>query len=90
MATNRQEVRIGDDIYSEEEEHMDPNSRGGNNNEEIQKFNHEASNVSRARNRNTKGGRDEYYHEGDLQVWKDRSLKRDEELKDMTNKLTNL
>ncbi|THG03437.1 hypothetical protein TEA_013955 [Camellia sinensis var. sinensis] len=40
--------------------------------------------------RNKKGSRDEYYHENDLQEWKDGCLRRDEELKDMANKLTDL
>ena len=37
-----------------------------------------------------KGSRDEYYNESDLQVWKDRCLRRDEEVKEMANKLADL
>ncbi|KAL7262277.1 hypothetical protein ACSBR1_000621 [Camellia fascicularis] len=37
-----------------------------------------------------KVGRGEYYNESDLQVWKDRCLRRDGEMKGMTNKLTDL
>ncbi|KAL7195971.1 hypothetical protein ACSBR1_036074 [Camellia fascicularis] len=31
-----------------------------------------------------------YYNEDNLQVWKDRCLRRDEEMKEMTNKLADL
>ncbi|KAL7191667.1 hypothetical protein ACSBR2_023702 [Camellia fascicularis] len=37
-----------------------------------------------------KAGRDEYYNESDLQVWKDRCLRRDGEMKGMENKLADL
>ncbi|THG07278.1 hypothetical protein TEA_001868 [Camellia sinensis var. sinensis] len=41
-------------------------------------------------NATTKAGRDEYYNESDLQVWKDRCLRRDGEMKGMANKLADL
>ncbi|KAL7170990.1 hypothetical protein ACSBR2_035782 [Camellia fascicularis] len=37
-----------------------------------------------------KSGRDEYYNESNLQVWKDRCLRRDDEIKGMANKLADL
>ncbi|KAL7203067.1 hypothetical protein ACSBR1_034501 [Camellia fascicularis] len=67
---------------------MGPNTR--NNNKEVQEVDPDANNVAKGRNGNKNSSRDEYYHEGDLQAWKDRCLKRDEELKDMVNKLTDL
>ncbi|KAL7181547.1 hypothetical protein ACSBR1_040441 [Camellia fascicularis] len=90
MANNKQKVRIRDDIHSKEEKHMDPNTEGGNNNEEVQEVNPGANDAAKGRNDPKKGGRDEYYHKGDAQVWRDRFLIRDEELKDMANKLTDL
>ncbi|KAL7174204.1 hypothetical protein ACSBR2_033458 [Camellia fascicularis] len=37
-----------------------------------------------------KAGQGEYYNESDLQVWKDRCLRRDDEMKGMVNKLADL
>lgn len=90
MANNGQEVRIRDDIYSEEEEHMGPNVGKGKNNEEVKEVDLEANNVAQGWNGSKKGSRDEYYQEGDLQVWNDKWLRRDEELKDTVSKLTDL
>ncbi|KAL7250470.1 hypothetical protein ACSBR1_012476 [Camellia fascicularis] len=90
MANNGQEVRIGDDIHSEEEKHVNPNARGENDNQKVQDLNPGTNDVGKGRNNLKKGGRDEYYNESDLQVWNDRCLRKDEEMKDMANKLTDL
>ncbi|KAL7169176.1 hypothetical protein ACSBR2_034254 [Camellia fascicularis] len=72
MANNGQEVRIGDDIHSEEEEHVDPNTERGDHNKKVQEVHLEANNVAKGREENKKGSRDEYYYESDLQIWRDR------------------
>ncbi|KAL7221841.1 hypothetical protein ACSBR1_023728 [Camellia fascicularis] len=66
MANNEQEVRIGDDINSEEEEHVDPNAREENGNEGAQEPNPEANDVGKGRNCPKKGDHDEYYNESNL------------------------
>ncbi|KAL7214880.1 hypothetical protein ACSBR1_027125 [Camellia fascicularis] len=88
MANNEEEERIGDGIHGEEEEHVDPNAREENRNEGAQEPNLGVNDVGKGRNIPKKRGRDEYYNERDFQVWKDRCLKRDEEMKEMENKLT--
>ncbi|KAL7242521.1 hypothetical protein ACSBR1_014989 [Camellia fascicularis] len=66
MANNEQGERIRDDLNNEEEEHIGPNTEGGNNNEEVQEVDLGANNAGKGRGVNKKGSRDEYYHEGDL------------------------
>ncbi|KAL7184748.1 hypothetical protein ACSBR2_026815 [Camellia fascicularis] len=46
--------------------------------------------VSKEGNTLKKGGRDEYYNESNLQIWKDRCLMRDDEMKGMENKSVDL
>ncbi|KAL7195105.1 hypothetical protein ACSBR1_035339 [Camellia fascicularis] len=90
MANNGQEVRIGDDIHSKEEKHVDPNIEGEDYNGKVQELNPEANNVAKGRGGNKKGSRDEYYRESDLEIQRDRCQRRDEKLKDTANKLTDL
>ncbi|KAL7202663.1 hypothetical protein ACSBR1_034186 [Camellia fascicularis] len=68
MANAEQEVRVTDNMYSEEEEYVDPNIRGGNNEEEVQEVNLEAKNAASGRNGPMKGNREGYYNESDFQV----------------------
>ncbi|KAL7197259.1 hypothetical protein ACSBR2_019858 [Camellia fascicularis] len=85
MANNGKEEKIGDDIHSECEEHVDPNVRKEDRNEGVQELNLGVNDASKGRDGPKKGGRDEYYNEGDLQVWKDRCLRKDKEMKEMEN-----
>ncbi|KAL7191005.1 hypothetical protein ACSBR2_023139 [Camellia fascicularis] len=68
MADNGQEEKIGDDIHSESEEHVDPNVREENPNEGVHESNLGVNNTNKGHDGLKKGGRDEYYNEGDLQV----------------------
>ncbi|KAL7234703.1 hypothetical protein ACSBR1_018202 [Camellia fascicularis] len=90
MANNRQEEKIGDDIHSESCEHADPNIGEENCNEGAYDPNPGEKDVGKEGNTPKKAGRDEYYNEGDLQEWKDRCRRRDNEIKRMTNKLVDL
>ncbi|KAL7174302.1 hypothetical protein ACSBR2_033544 [Camellia fascicularis] len=90
MTNNEQEEKIGDDIHSESEEHVDPNVREENRNEGVQELSPGVKNVSKECNVPKKRGRDEYYSESNLKVWKDRCLRRDGEMKGMANKLADL
>ncbi|KAL7229405.1 hypothetical protein ACSBR2_008000 [Camellia fascicularis] len=74
MANARQEVRVRDDIYSEDKEYVDPNVEGENNEDEVHEVNPEANNATRGRNGPMRGNQEEYYNESDLQVWKDQCL----------------
>ncbi|KAL7212440.1 hypothetical protein ACSBR2_015181 [Camellia fascicularis] len=67
MANAGWEVRVMDDIHSEEEEFVDPNVGGGNNDEEVQEVNPKANNVTRGHNDPRRGNREEYYNESDFQ-----------------------
>ncbi|KAL7225166.1 hypothetical protein ACSBR1_020531 [Camellia fascicularis] len=69
---------------------MDSNARGENDNKGVQEPNPGANDVGKGRNGPKKGGRDEYYNESNMQAWKDRCLRRDKEMKDLVNKLTDL
>ncbi|KAL7181674.1 hypothetical protein ACSBR1_040548 [Camellia fascicularis] len=89
MANNKHEVRK-DDIHNEEEEHVEPNAREENRNEGSQEPNLGANDVGKGHNGPKKGGQHEYYNESNLQVWKDRCLRRDKEMTDMANKLIDL
>ncbi|KAL7174786.1 hypothetical protein ACSBR1_043860 [Camellia fascicularis] len=90
MANAGQEERIGDDMHSEEEEYVDSYTGGGNVDKKVQEVNLVANNATRGRNGPRRGNREECYNESDCQVWKERCLWRDDELKDLANKLTDL
>ncbi|KAL7225423.1 hypothetical protein ACSBR1_020737 [Camellia fascicularis] len=90
MANNGQEEKIGDDINSESFEQVDLNVGKENHNEGTQDLNPGEKDVGNKGNAPKKAGRDEYYNESDLQLWNDRCLKRDDEMKGMTYKLADL
>ncbi|KAL7202404.1 hypothetical protein ACSBR1_033972 [Camellia fascicularis] len=90
MANNGQAERIGDNIHSQEEEHVDHNARGKNENKRVRVLNLGANDAGKGCNDPRKGCRDECYNESDPKVWKDRCLRRDKEMKDMAIKLTYL
>ncbi|KAL7191009.1 hypothetical protein ACSBR2_023143 [Camellia fascicularis] len=90
MANNKQEEKIGDDIHSESGEHVDPNVGEENRNKGAQDANPGEKDADKVGNAPKKGGRDEYYNESNLQVWKDRCLRTDDKMKGMVNKLADL
>ncbi|KAL7243663.1 hypothetical protein ACSBR1_015969 [Camellia fascicularis] len=90
MANNVQEEKIGDNIYNESCEHADPNIREAKRNEGAQDPNPGEKDVDKEGHAPKKAGRDEYYNENDLQIWKDGCLRRDGEMKGMANKLADL
>ncbi|KAL7245736.1 hypothetical protein ACSBR2_000968 [Camellia fascicularis] len=90
MVNDRQKEKIGDDIPSGSGKHADPNMEEENHNERTQDQNPREKDVGQKGDAPKKVDRDEYYNESDLQVWKDRCLRRDSEMKGMTNKLADL
>ncbi|KAL7213856.1 hypothetical protein ACSBR2_016397 [Camellia fascicularis] len=90
MANDGQKEKIGDDIPSGSSKHANPNKEEENHNEGTQDQNPGEKDVSQERDTPKKAGRDEYYNKSDLQVWKDRCLRRDGEIKGMANKLADL
>ncbi|KAL7186484.1 hypothetical protein ACSBR2_028270 [Camellia fascicularis] len=90
MADDGHEEKTGNGINSESCEHKDPNVGKENHNKEAHNLNLGEKDVDKEGNASKKVGRDEYYNESDLQVWKDRCLRRDGEMKGMANKLVDL
>ncbi|KAL7175124.1 hypothetical protein ACSBR2_028848 [Camellia fascicularis] len=87
MANNVQEEKVGDDINSESYEHVDPNVEKENRNEGAQDQSLAEKDVGKEDKAAKKGGRDEYYNKNDLQVWNNRCLRRNREMKEMGKKL---
>ncbi|KAL7206169.1 hypothetical protein ACSBR2_018977 [Camellia fascicularis] len=90
MANDGQKEKIGDDIPSESGKHANPNTEEDNCNEKPQDQNPREKDVSQEGDVAKKAGRGEYYNESDLQVWKDRCLRRDSKMKETANKLADL
>ncbi|KAL7260052.1 hypothetical protein ACSBR1_005836 [Camellia fascicularis] len=90
MANDRQKEKIGNDIPTGSGKHFDPNVEEDNCNEEIRDQNPGEKNISQEGDVPKKADRGGYYNEDDLQVWKDRCLQRDSEMKGMANKLADL
>ncbi|KAL7199818.1 hypothetical protein ACSBR2_022009 [Camellia fascicularis] len=86
----RQEEKIGDNIISESNEHIVLTAGEKNCNEGAQDPNLGEKDVSKGGNTPKKSCRYEYYNESDLQVWNDRCLRRNGEMKGMANKLADL
>ncbi|KAL7219456.1 hypothetical protein ACSBR2_012497 [Camellia fascicularis] len=68
MADNRQKEKIRDDIYSENEEHADPNVGKEPRNEGTKDPNPGKKDAGIEDNILKKGSRDKYYNESNLQV----------------------
>ncbi|KAL7183694.1 hypothetical protein ACSBR2_025972 [Camellia fascicularis] len=68
----------------------DPNIEEKNHNEGARDQNPREKDVDKEGDAPKKVGRDEYYNESDLQLWNDRCLRRDSEMKGMANKLADL
>ncbi|KAL7243459.1 hypothetical protein ACSBR1_015785 [Camellia fascicularis] len=77
MANDGQKEQDKDDIPSGSGKHADPNNPG-------------KKDIGQEGDASKKACQGRYYNESDLQVWKDRCLRRDGEMKGMTNKLANL
>ena len=90
MANNEQKEKVGDDTPSGSEKHIDPNEKKENCNEETREKNPREKGVSQEGDIPKKGDRGWYYNEDDLQEWKDRCLRRDDEIKGMADKLADL
>ncbi|KAL7170985.1 hypothetical protein ACSBR2_035777 [Camellia fascicularis] len=90
MANDEQKEKIRDDIPSGSGRHADPNMDEENHNEGTWEQNPGEKDIDQEGDAPKKAGRDEYYNESDLQAWKDRCLRRDSEMKGMTNKLADL
>ncbi|KAL7176513.1 hypothetical protein ACSBR2_029945 [Camellia fascicularis] len=90
MANDGQKEKIGDDIPSESDKHADPNMEEENPNEGPWDQNPKEKDVDQEGNPPKKASRDKYYNKNDLQAWKDRCLKGDDEMKGTTNKLADL
>ncbi|KAL7262102.1 hypothetical protein ACSBR1_000478 [Camellia fascicularis] len=90
MASNGQKEKIGDDALTGNGRPIDPDIEGNNHNEETHYQNHRKKDIGQTGDipKNVDQGR--YYNEDNLQVWKDRYLRRDEEVKEMANKLADL
>ncbi|KAL7247484.1 hypothetical protein ACSBR2_002405 [Camellia fascicularis] len=76
MANDGQKEKIGDDIPIGSGKYVDPNEEEENCNEEPREQNPEEKDVGQEGEVSKKAGRGEYYNESDLQVWKDRCLRR--------------
>ncbi|KAL7182351.1 hypothetical protein ACSBR1_041120 [Camellia fascicularis] len=90
MANDGEKEKIGGDIPSGSGKNADPNVEEDNCNEESGDNNLRENDVGQEGNAPKKACQGEYHNESDLQVWKDRSLKRDGEIKGMANKLADL
>ncbi|KAL7176308.1 hypothetical protein ACSBR2_029785 [Camellia fascicularis] len=90
MANDGQKEKIGDNIPSESGKHANSNMEEENHNEGTRDQNLGEKDVGQEGDTPKKAGRDEYYNESDLQVWKDRYLMRDSEMKGIPNKLADL
>ncbi|KAL7197177.1 hypothetical protein ACSBR1_037074 [Camellia fascicularis] len=90
MANDGQKEKVGDDTPAESEKHIDLDVEKDNYNEETHDKNHGGKNVGQEGGIPKKSDRSGYYNKDDLQVWKDRCLRRDNEMKGMVDKLADL
>ncbi|KAL7214241.1 hypothetical protein ACSBR1_026620 [Camellia fascicularis] len=87
MASDRQKDKIGDDTPAGSGRPIDLDVEGDNRNTETRDQNHGVKDVGQEGN---VPDQSRYYNEDNLQVWRDRCLRRDEEVKEMVNKLADL
>ncbi|KAL7176654.1 hypothetical protein ACSBR2_030071 [Camellia fascicularis] len=90
MANDGQKEKIGGDIPNGSGKNADPNVEDDNCNKEPPDKNLGEKEVGQEGDVPKKACQGGYYNESDLQVWKDRCLRRDDEMKGMANKLANL
>ncbi|KAL7212348.1 hypothetical protein ACSBR2_015100 [Camellia fascicularis] len=90
MANDGQKEKVGNDTPTESGKHIDPDIEEDNCNEETRDKNHGGKNVGQEGGVLKKLDQSWYYNEDNLQVWKNRCLRRDDEMKRMANKLVDL
>ncbi|GMP25859.1 hypothetical protein CsSME_00002524 [Camellia sinensis var. sinensis] len=90
MANDGQKEKVGDDTPTESGKHIDLDVEEDNCNEKTRDKNHREKDVGQEGDMPKKLDRSEYYNEDDLQVWNDKCLRRDDEMKRMADKLANL
>ncbi|KAL7239211.1 hypothetical protein ACSBR2_005159 [Camellia fascicularis] len=90
MANDEQKERVGGDIPSGSGKNVEPNIEEDNCNEEPQDKNPGEKDINQEGDVPKKVSQGEYYNKRDLQVWKDKCLRRDGEMKEMANKLANI
>ncbi|KAL7254203.1 hypothetical protein ACSBR1_008578 [Camellia fascicularis] len=90
MASDGQKDKMGNDTPAGSGRPIDLEVEGDNCNTETRDQNHGAKDVGQAGDVLKKLDQSGYYNEDDLQVWRDRCLRRDEEVKEMANKLADL
>ena len=90
MASNAQNEKVGDDAPAGSGRPIDLDVEGDNHNEETRDQGHGGKNVGQEEDTSKKTDQDRYYNEDNLQVWRDRCLRRDEEVKELADKLADL
>ena len=90
MASNGQQEKIGDDAPAGSGRPIDLDIEGDNHNAETHDQGHGEKDVGQEGNIPKKSDQNEYYNEDNLQVWKERCLRSNEEMKGMANKLADL
>ncbi|KAL7178426.1 hypothetical protein ACSBR2_031548 [Camellia fascicularis] len=90
MANDGQKEKVGDDTPTESEKHIDLDVEEDNCNGETRDKNHGGKDIGQEGGIPKKSDRSGYYNEDDLQVWKDRCLRRDDEMKRIVDKLADL
>ncbi|KAL7232573.1 hypothetical protein ACSBR2_010559 [Camellia fascicularis] len=90
MANDRQREKVGDNTPTGSGKPIDLDVKGDNCNEETRDKNHGGKDVGQEGDVQKKTDQSGYYNEDDLQVWKERYLRRDDEIKTIANKLADL
>ena len=81
MASDAQNEKVGDDAPAGSGRPIDLDVEGDNHNEEARSQGHGGKDVVQEGDTSKKTDQDRYYNEDNLQVWRDRCLQRDEEVK---------
>ena len=90
MASNGQRENIGGDTPAGSGRPIDLDIEEDNHNAETHDQGHGERDVGREGDASKRADQSKYYNEDNLQVWRDRCLQRDEEVKDLANKLADL
>ncbi|KAL7214956.1 hypothetical protein ACSBR1_027188 [Camellia fascicularis] len=90
MASSGQQGRVGDDTPAGSGRPIDIDTEGDNHDTETHEQGQRERTVGQTGDTSKNGDKGGYYKEDNLQVWRDRCLRRDEEVKEMANKLADL
>ncbi|KAL7195505.1 hypothetical protein ACSBR1_035685 [Camellia fascicularis] len=90
MASNGQKEKIGDNAPTGSDRPINLDVEGDNHNAETRDQGHGGKDVGQEGDTSKKTDQSRYYNEDNLQVWRDRCLWRDEEVKELANKLADL